>query len=74
MNEQDFFVRLTEDFGNLKAENIYSVGAILDELERLDDENTDLRQKLEDMEDDIRDNYRPLTFEEETGISDRMFY
>lgn len=50
----------------------------IEELESVIEEKNDLIQRLEeeldDFKRDVEDNYRPLTYAELIGISDRDFY
>ena len=50
----------------------------IEELESVIEEKNDLIQRLEeeldDFKRDVEDNYRPLTYAELVGISDRDFY
>lgn len=50
----------------------------IEELESIIEEKNDLIQRLEeeldDFKRDVEDNYRPLTYAELVGISDRDFY
>lgn len=55
-----------EDY--LPSENIMSV------IESLIYEIDYLKEKNEDLEQDIKDNYRPVSISEQCGISDRDFY
>lgn len=50
----------------------------IEELESIIEEKNDVIQRLEeeldDFKRDVEDNYRPLTYAELVGISDRDFY
>lgn len=50
----------------------------IEELESVIEEKNDLIQRLEeeldDFKRDVEDNYKPLTYAELVGISDRDFY
>ena len=43
-------------------------------IEEKDDEIQRLNDELESLKQDLEDNYRPLTYKELFGVSDRDFY
>lgn len=46
---------------------------LIDILEEIVDEYEHLQDKYNDLEKDIEDNYRPIPYAEQVGISDRDF-
>ena len=46
---------------------------ILDLLEDLQTENEKLKEQLEDLNNDLEENYKPIPLSEQYGISDRDF-
>ena len=50
-----------------------SIETLLATIEDLDDEIEHWKEKYEDLEEDLRDNYRPIPYAEQVGVSDRDF-
>ena len=57
MND-DVRIRNTVKTENLAVDEFYSLDALFNELERLQDENESLKRALSDLQDDIEENYR----------------
>ena len=58
------------------AENIrgyIGIDSLLAMVEDLIIEVDRLEEKIEDMEEDIRDNYKPIPYAEQVGVSDKDF-
>ena len=53
--------------------DLVSINDLLDKLCELDDEIEHLEEKIKDIEQDIEDNYRPIPYAEQVGISDKDF-
>lgn len=65
---------------NALLKNIERLESILKNIEKLetiieekDDEIQRLNEELESLKQDLEDNYRPLTYAELVGVSDRDF-
>ena len=63
-----------EGFKHFSKKDIYEWEEILGIIEEMEDEIVSLNEKISDMEDDIRDNYKPIPLSEMYGVSDRDFY
>jgi hypothetical protein len=63
-----------EGFKHFSKKDIYDWEEILGIIEEMEDEIVSLNEKISDMEDDIRDNYKPIPLSEMYGVSDRDFY
>lgn len=46
---------------------------LMSDYEEMIDEIDDLKEKIKDLKQDIEDNYRPIPYAEQVGISDRDF-
>jgi hypothetical protein len=53
--------------------DVVTIDELLDKLVELDDELYEQKEKYRELEEDLRDNYKPYTNEELYGISDRDF-
>ena len=63
-----------EGFKHFSKKDVYDWEEILGIIEEMEDEIVSLNEKISDMEDDIRDNYKPIPLSEMYGVSDRDFY
>ncbi len=63
-----------EGFKHFSKKDVYEWEEILGIIEEMEDEIVSLNEKISDMEDDIRDNYKPIPLSEMYGVSDRDFY
>lgn len=63
-----------EGFEHFSKKDVYDWEEILGIIEEMEDEIASLREEISDLEDDIRDNYRPIPLSEMYGVSDRDFY
>lgn len=63
-----------EGFKHFSKKDVYDWEEILGIIEEMEDEIVSLNKKISDMEDDIRDNYKPIPLSEMYGVSDRDFY
>ena len=50
-----------------------SIDQLIGCIEDLDDEIENWKEKYEELENDIKDNYRPISYAEQVGVSDRDF-
>lgn len=67
-------INLEEDFHRRYfKKDIVTLEEILEKIEELDDEIDYLKEAYQRLEEDIRDNYRPISVSEQVGISDRDF-
>ena len=67
-------INLEEDYcRKYFNKDIVSIEEILEKLLELDDELYEQKEKYRELEEDLRDNYKPYTNEELYGISDRDF-
>ena len=57
-----------------KEKDFYSIDELIGIIEDLDADVENLEEKLKDLENDIQDNYRPIPYAEQVGISDKDFY
>lgn len=62
-----------EDLKHFSDKDIYEWDEILGIIEDMEDEIDYLKEKISDMEDDIRDNYKPIPLAELYGVSDKDF-
>ena len=53
--------------------DLVSIDELLNCIEDLDGEVDHWKEKYEDLEEDLRDNYRPIPYSEQVGVSDRDF-
>lgn len=51
--------------------DLVSVDELIGLIEELKDDNDALQEKYEDLEQDMRDNYKPISVEEQIGYSER---
>ena len=73
----EVFIR-KEDLNKWEAKyfpnkDLISINDLLDVITDLDSDVTYLKEKIEDMEQDIQDNYRRISVSEQVGISDKDF-
>lgn len=65
---EDIYVKVNDYiFEKLFETDVVSLAEVMEVLEELYLENDRLREELEDMREDIEDNYRPLTNKELYG-------
>ncbi len=69
----DVKVRNPIKTANLKVDEFYFLEEIFDELDRLQDENEALRIEIDDLKDDIRDNYKKVSHYEAIGMTESDF-
>lgn len=50
-----------------------SIETLLATIEDLDGEVENWKEKYEDLEEDLRENYKPIPYAEQVGVSDRDF-
>lgn len=50
-----------------------SIEQLLATIEDLDDTIANWKEKYQDLEEDLRENYRPIPYSEQVGVSDRDF-
>lgn len=50
-----------------------SIEQLLATIEDLDGEVENWKEKYQDLEEDLRENYRPIPYAEQVGVSDRDF-
>lgn len=53
--------------------DFYSIAELIAIIEDIDSDKERLEEELEDLKQDIEDNYKPITPEEMYGISDKDF-
>lgn len=53
--------------------DLVTIDEILDKLCELDSDKARAEEELEDLQQDIRDNYKPVPYSEQVGISDKEF-
>ena len=53
--------------------DFYSIAELIAIIEDIDSDKERLEEELEDLKQDIEDNYKPITPEEMYGIDDRDF-
>lgn len=69
----DIRIRNTVRTKNLEPDKFYSLDEFFAELDRLQDENDDLKREIADMHEDIEQNYRKKSPYELCGMSQRDF-
>jgi len=50
-----------------------SIEELLDTIEDLDSEIEHWKEKYQDLEEDLRDNYEPIPYSKQVGVSDKDF-
>ena len=50
-----------------------SIEQLLATIEDLDGEVENWKEKYQDLEEDLRENYKPIPYSEQVGVSDRDF-
>lgn len=63
-----------ENLKHFLNKDIYEWEEILEIIEEMEDEIETLKKEKTDLEDDIRDNYKPISYAEQIGYSERDFY
>ena len=58
---------------HFKDKDIYEWDEIIGIIEDMEQEIENLKEEISDMQDNIRENYRPIPLEELYGVSDRDF-
>lgn len=53
--------------------DIVTIAEMLEKIEELDDEIEHLREAYQELENDIKENYRAIPVKEQLGISERDF-
>lgn len=53
--------------------DLVSIGDLIGVIEDLDGEVEHWKEKYEDLEEDLRENYRPIPYAEQVCVSDRDF-
>ena len=53
--------------------DLVSIGDLISVIEDLDSEIEHWKEKYEDLEEDLRENYKPIPYAEQVGVSDRDF-
>lgn len=67
-------INLEEDFcRRYFKKDIVSLSEILEKLVELDEEVDKIKEAYQELENDVRDNYRPIPVTEQVGISERDF-
>jgi archaellum component FlaC len=67
-------INLEEDFHRRYfKKDIVTLEEILEKIEELDDEIDYLKEAYQNLENDVRDNYRPIPVMEQVGMSERDF-
>ena len=59
---------------HLPSREYVTVDDLIGAIEDLDSEVDELRMQIEEIENDMKDNYRPITHSEQYEISDSDFY
>ena len=63
-----------ENLKHFLNKDIYEWEEILEIIEEMEDEIETLKKEKTDLEDDIRDNYKPISYAEQIGYNERDFY
>ena len=53
--------------------DLVSIGDLISVIEDLDGEIEHWKEKYQDLEEDLRENYKPIPYAEQVGVSDRDF-
>ena len=74
---------MNEVFIDIRKENAWirkyfnadfvSIDQLIGVIEDLDGEVENWKEKYQDLEEDIKENYRPIPYSEQVGVSDRDF-
>lgn len=70
---EDINICLPDGFERITGKEVISIGELLGLLEELQFEKEHLEEELRNLEQDIEDNYRPVSISEQVGISDKDF-
>ena len=71
---EKILINLEEDFHRKYfKKDIVSLEEILEKLEELDDEVEYIKEAYERLEEDIKENYRPIPVMDQIGMSERDF-
>jgi hypothetical protein len=67
-------INLEEDFcRRYFKKDIVTISEVLEKLVELDEEVDKIKEAYQELENDLRDNYRPISVMEQVGISERDF-
>lgn len=58
---------------SFQTKDLYTWEEIIEVIEELESNLYEANEKLNELERDLRDNYKPISFAEQVGISDRDF-
>jgi hypothetical protein len=58
---------------SFQTKDLYTWDEIIEVIEELESNLYEANEKLTELERDIEDNYKPISYAEQTGISDRDF-
>ncbi len=74
-NEEIQYIPIESEWniGEIKKGQDYSWSALIDLYSDLYSNYLNLQEELEDLKQDLEDNYRPIPVSEQVGISDRDF-
>ena len=71
---ENILINLEEQFHRRYfKKDIVTLEEILEKIEELDDEVEKLRERYQELENDVKDNYRPISAMEQIGMSERDF-
>lgn len=71
---ENILINLEEQFHRRYfKKDIVTLEEILEKIEELDDEVEKLRETYQELENDVKDNYRPISTMEQIGMSERDF-
>jgi len=72
---EQVLINLKDDYcAKFFNKDLVSIDEILNKLYELENDIDDLKEELEDLKADVRDNYRPVSYAEQVGYSERDFY
>lgn len=58
---------------HFKKKDVYTWDEIIGIMEDMESELHSLQEEYDDFKQDVKDNYRPMSYAEQVGISDRDF-
>lgn len=76
MNEVFIDIRKENEWIRKYFENkdFVSIDDLLTCIENLDSDVEHWKEKYQDLEQDLQENYRPIPYSEQVGVSDKDFY
>lgn len=72
---EQVLINLKDDYcAKFFNKDLVSIDEILNKLAELEDEKEVVEKELKELKQDVEDNYRPVSYAEQVGYSERDFY